>query len=112
MRQIRGRHIGPAPTPRRLFVFGLGYSALVVARRLKSRGWTVAGTCQSEEKRQALVAEGIAATLFDGTRPLAERNALANATYVLSSVPPDGERDPVLAHHAGDLAALQSVKWV
>jgi nucleoside-diphosphate-sugar epimerase len=93
-------------------VFGLGYSALVLALRLKARGWTVAGTCQSEDKRQALAAEGIAAVLFDGARPLTDLEALAGATYVLSSVPPEGERDPVLARHAADLAALQSVKWI
>jgi nucleoside-diphosphate-sugar epimerase len=112
MRQIRGRAGSPAPTPRRLFVFGLGYSALVLARRLKARGWTITGTCQSEDKRQALAAEGIAAQIFDGSHPLTDLDALTRATYVLSSVPPDGERDPVLAHHASDLGAMQSLKWI
>ncbi|HEX6092652.1 MAG TPA: SDR family NAD(P)-dependent oxidoreductase, partial [Dongiaceae bacterium] len=51
--------------PGKLFCFGLGYSALHLARRLRGEGWTVAGTCRSEEKRQALLAEGITAHLFD-----------------------------------------------
>jgi nucleoside-diphosphate-sugar epimerase len=112
MRQIHGARGAPAPTPRRLFVFGLGYSALVLARRLKARGWTVTGTCQSEDKRQALAAEGINAQFFDGSRPLADLAALKSATYVLSSVPPDGARDPVLAHHAAELGTSPDLKWI
>jgi nucleoside-diphosphate-sugar epimerase len=111
MRQNRDR-ASPAPTPRRLFVFGIGYSALVLARRLKARGWTIAGTCRSEDRRQALAAEGITAFLFDGSRPLTQLDELQRASYVLSSVPPDGERDPVLAWHAADLAAMPSLKWI
>src|SRR5256885_12878217 len=105
MRSPSARRVPPAPTPKRLFIFGLGYSAQVLARRLKGRGWTVSGTCQTEERRGALAADGIPAVIFDGSEPMADRDALSRATYVLSSVPPDGERDPVLARHAGDLAA-------
>jgi nucleoside-diphosphate-sugar epimerase len=106
------RRAPPAPTPKRLFIFGLGYTALVLARRLKTRGWTVSGTCQTETRCRELSAEKIPAVVFDGTRPMTDREALSRATYVLSSVPPDGERDPVLACHAADLAALQELKWL
>src|SRR4051812_2658387 len=102
----------PAPTPKRLFIFGLGYTALVLARRLKTRGWTVSGTCQTEERCRELSAEKIPAVVFNGTQPMTDCEALSRATYVLSSVPPDGERDPVLACHAADLAALKEVKWI
>ena len=33
---------------RRLFCFGLGYSAEVLARRLKEAGWSIAGTAREE----------------------------------------------------------------
>ena len=36
-----------------LFCFGLGYSALVLARRLKAKGWTVRGTTRRPEKAAA-----------------------------------------------------------
>ena len=45
----------------RLFCFGLGYSALALARDLMAEGWSVAGTTRSEEKHRALEAEGIEA---------------------------------------------------
>jgi len=81
----------------RLFCFGLGYSALVLARRLKARGWSVAGTCRTADKAAALAAEQIAAHLFDRGHPL-DPAALAGATHLLLSIPPDADADPVLAH--------------
>ena len=99
--------------PGRLFVFGLGYTATVLARRLKGQGWIVGGTVQSEDKRAALTAEGIQAAIFEGTRPMEDFAAVAGrATHILSSVPPVGGSDPVVALHADDIAGLKSVKWV
>ena len=96
----------------RLFCFGLGYSALALARALKARGWTVAGTCRSEDTRTALATEGIEAHLFDRVRPLSDPSAvLAGATHVLSSVPPDDQGDPVLDSHSDALAALDT-NWI
>lgn len=96
----------------RLFCFGLGYSALALARALKARGWTVAGTCRSEDARSAMAAEGIDACLFDRERPLADPSAaLAGTTHLLSSVPPDDRGDPVLDRHAEAVAALDT-RWI
>jgi nucleoside-diphosphate-sugar epimerase len=98
-------------TAPRLFCFGLGFSALTLARRLRARGWTIAGTCRSAEKRAALAAEGFEAHLFDRGRPLDDPwAALAGATHLLASVPPDEGGDPVLDHHAGDIAG-QGLAW-
>jgi nucleoside-diphosphate-sugar epimerase len=101
---------GAAP---RLFCFGLGYSALALARRLQAKGWTVAGTCRSEDKREALARQGIAAFIFDRQRPLGDAAAvLTRTTHLLSSVPPDAAGDPVLALHAGAIAGLgQGLEW-
>lgn len=100
------------PSLGRLFVFGLGYTGLVLARRLKKQGWIVGGTVQSEERRATLAAEGINAFVFDGAHPFAEfETALQRATHVLGSIPPVGDTDPVLVHHAAALAALK-LKWV
>ncbi len=93
----------------RLFCFGLGYSAMALADRLIADGWSVAGTCRSEEKRARMAERGIAAYLFDRGRPLDDSAAaLADATHLLSSVPPDADGDPVLDHHADDIAAAVS----
>ena len=54
--------------PPLLFCFGLGYSALALARALQYLGWQVAGTCRSPEKQAALARLGIAAQLFGTER--------------------------------------------
>ena len=76
----------------RLFVFGLGYSAGVLARHLRGDGWQVDGT-----------GRGGAIAFDDRT---AVHAALAQASHVLSSVPPgrDG-RDPVLDAYGAALGA-------
>lgn len=96
----------------RLFCFGLGYTARVLAAALMGEGWTVAGTCRDEAARADLAADGIDAFLFDRDRPLDDAAAaLGGATHLLSSVPPDAEGDPVLARHAGAVAAMKGLAW-
>jgi len=99
---------------RRLFVFGLGYSAMTLARRLHvAGGWTIAGTRRSEAGLEELVQAGIEAYRFAGDAPLddAGRAALADATHVLSSVPPHEDGDPVLRLH-GDALAKSAALWI
>src|SRR5579883_558890 len=110
MRQFEGTRPGSLG---RLFIFGLGYTGLVLARRLRKQGWIVGGTVQSEARLAELAADRIAGYVFDGTRPLDKfEEAVGRATHILDSIPPVGETDPVLLHHAGDLAALKDVKWI
>ena len=96
----------------RLFVFGLGYSADAFVRRVSSRCETITATTRSEEKAARLAERGIVPALFDGAAPSeAVREALADATHVLVSIAPGEAGDPVLAHHAADLAAARP-NWV
>ena len=108
--------MGEEPTengPGRLFCFGLGYSALALARRLLAEGWSVAGTTRCEDKARRLAQEGVEVFLFDHGRPLDDPPAaLAGTSHLLSSVPPDGGGDPVLDHHRQDIAALESLDWL
>lgn len=98
---------------KRLFIFGYGFSAEAFARRMRARGFEVAATCRSAEKRDRLTAEGIEAHLFDGTAPIdgAERT-LGRATHLLSSVPPDSEGDPVLRRHMAAIRAAAPFEWI
>ena len=97
----------------RLFCFGLGYSALHLARRLRKDGWDIAGTARTAEGADAIAREGFAPLVFDGTRPgEGVREALQGATHVLVSVPPDEGGDPVLQHHAADIAAAPALSWI
>ncbi|WP_249692999.1 SDR family oxidoreductase [Stappia sp. WLB 29] len=96
----------------RLFVFGLGYSADAFVRRVSSRCETITATTRSAEKAAWLAERGIASVLFDGTAPSeGVRTALADATHVLVSIAPGEAGDPVLAHHAADLAAAHP-EWI
>ncbi len=100
-------------TERRLFCFGLGYSACALAACLKAAGWRIAGTTRDADKAAALCDQGIEAFVFDRGLPLADpAAALRGATHILSSVPPEAEGDPVIDHHAADLLACDGIQWV
>lgn len=91
-----------------LFCFGLGYSAQALARKLAGTGFRVAGTSRTGGE-----ASGTKTLVFDGLRPghgVAE--ALAGATHVLISAGAGEAGDPTLLHHARDLAAAASVRWI
>jgi nucleoside-diphosphate-sugar epimerase len=97
---------------KRLFCFGLGYSAARIARLLAAEGWSIAGTARAPEGAATIAAQGYEAFVFDGSAPNAEvAAALATATHVLVSVPP-GDDDPVLRHHAHDLRNAASLSWI
>ena len=101
----------PSPS-RRLFCFGLGYSARRLARRLIAEGWQVAGTARSDERLAELRDLGCEAVAFDRERPLAEpERTLAGTTHLLSSVPPDDKGDAVLDRHATDIAGIEGLGW-
>jgi nucleoside-diphosphate-sugar epimerase len=96
-----------------LLCFGLGYSARALARRVAREGWRVSGTARTREAADALAAQGYEASVFDGTAPgLGIGEALATATHVLVSAPPDASGDPVLRHYAQSLARAPSLQWI
>jgi nucleoside-diphosphate-sugar epimerase len=95
---------------KRLFVFGLGYSALALARILRREAWSIVGTCRSRETASTLRDQGIEPVLFDGGAP-APANALAGVTHILGSIPPDPD-DPALRQHAASIAALPGIAWI
>ena len=103
----------PSSVPR-LFCFGLGFSPLAFVDLVGPEGWRIAGTTRGPEKAERLRARGIETFLFDRGRPLGDAaTALAGTTHLLTAVPPDADGDPVLDHHAGDIAALMpSLQWV
>lgn len=96
---------------KRLFCFGLGFSAQALVARLKPEGFAIAGTCRSDAKAMALCAEGIEAHVFTGDKPL-DPAALSGTTHLLISVPPDGEGDPVFRTEGPAIARIASdIRW-
>ena len=83
---------------RRFFIFGLGYTAGVIASQLSSDGWEVIST-------------GTEGTLsFDDEGTV--RMALADADHVLSSIPPGSEGlDPVLDRY-GEVLAGKALSYL
>ncbi len=98
---------------KKLFVFGLGYVATALAVDLKAKGWTVAGTCRSRERQNLLWAKGIESCIFDGKKPgNAVGRAIADANFILCSIPPDSTGDPVLAFHEEQIRNAKEVEWI
>ena len=95
----------------RLFCFGLGYTAEVLARRLLARGWLVAGTSRDVTRLARLAEVGIEGYVFHGGCRL-PYEALAACTHLLISIPPDDIGDVVLSLHLGDLLGLPNLVWV
>jgi nucleoside-diphosphate-sugar epimerase len=78
-----------------MFIFGLGYTASRIAAALEARGWEVVSTGR----------DGTLA--FDDVANV--RLALADASHVLSSVPPLADGDPVLSGYGDILARKQLI---
>jgi nucleoside-diphosphate-sugar epimerase len=92
----------------RLFVFGLGYCGLEIAKLARAAGWRVAGTCRTREKADELKRLGFEAHLFDGTAALPAA-AIGKATHVLCTIAPGTAGDPVLKTSA---LALRDARWL
>jgi nucleoside-diphosphate-sugar epimerase len=96
-----------------LFCFGLGYSAQRIAQHLAAQGWHIAGTARTSEGAQKIAAHGYDAFVFDGSAAGAGvAPAIAKATHVLVSAPPDAAGDPALRHHIHDLMRAPALSWI
>ena len=112
-------HEGKRTSPRneskamtgKMFCFGLGYSARVLARRLHRDGWRIAGTARTPEKIAELSQDGFSGHLFSGGDMAQDLLAdLETADCVLISTPPGDAGDPVLAGASESFRALAS-RW-
>ncbi len=66
----------------RLFILGLGYSGLEIARLAGARGFEVVGTVTTAQKAAQLRAQGFEVLVFDGTQPVA-----IAASHILCTAP-------------------------
>lgn len=82
-----------------LLIFGLGYSGKAVAAAARAAGFAVCGTVRD--------GGGDRTVGFDRAE-----GALAAATHVLSTVPPDSAGDPVLTRYAAQIAAAPKLRWI
>lgn len=97
----------------KLFCFGMGFSARLIADQLREEGWQIAGTTRNADKAKQLKSDGIEPFIFADDQPIADiKSALKGVTHVLISAPPGGQGDPVIHHHGGDLARLVEGTWI
>lgn len=92
----------------RLFIFGLGYCGLEIAKLARAAGWNVAGTCRTSEKADELSRLGFEVHPFDGTAAL-PAGALGNASHVLCTIAPGTTGDPALKTSA---RLLRDARWL
>ncbi|MFI4965002.1 MAG: SDR family oxidoreductase [Caulobacterales bacterium] len=78
----------------RLFVFGYGYTARALARRLTPRGWEIAASVRDAADAPRLGAEGVTAYPLADTCGLVE--ALGRTEALLVTAPPDAAGCPGL----------------
>ena len=78
----------------RLFVFGYGYTAKALARRLRPQGWEITATVRDAAGLQAFSQDGVTPVALDDADGLVA--ALAQARALLITAPPDAEGCPGL----------------
>jgi nucleoside-diphosphate-sugar epimerase len=79
---------------RRLFVFGYGFTARALARRLAPQGWEIAASVRDPADTAKLQAQGVTAIPLGDRDGLVE--ALAHTTALLITAPPDAGGCPGL----------------
>lgn len=98
----------------RLFVFGLGFSALAFIEAYRTQFTAIGGTVRSADKAAELTRSGVEALLFSGATPADPAIAawLATADAVLVSIPPGAGGCPALDVFGRAIAAAKSVTWL
>ncbi|MDO5641808.1 MAG: SDR family oxidoreductase [Paracoccus sp. (in: a-proteobacteria)] len=92
--------------PRRLLIFGHGYSAAALSPRLIARGWQVAGTTRGAG---GLAPSGARLISWDDADAI--RAEIARASAMLGSIAPEAGVDPVLARF-GDALDAARPGWI
>ncbi len=94
-----------------LFIFGVGFSGIEIAKAASTQSAKVAGTTRKKDKVERLGSIGVEPFLFDGTGDLdLIQKRLKTVTHLIISIAPDADGDPVLNALndviAGDMPAL------
>jgi nucleoside-diphosphate-sugar epimerase len=84
-----------------LLIFGLGYAGRAVAKA--ASGFAVTATSRSAAFRDT----STSIVPFDAAEP-----AIAAATHILVTAPPDAAGDPVLNRYAPAIAAAPRLRWI
>lgn len=88
-------------------MFGLGYSGTAIALAALAEGFAVTATMRNAARSGRSADDGIVRVGFS-----AADAAVASATHVLSTVPPDVSGDPVLSRYGDVITAAGGLRWI
>lgn len=90
-----------------IFIFGLGYVGLHLAKALHAQGWQITGTTRDVSKLSAYAAKGWTILPFeDGTAIADLAYHLGKASHVITTISALVGHDPVMNLHEKDMAAF------
>lgn len=78
----------------RLFIYGYGFAAQALTRRLQPQGWNISATYRTADAAQAMTAQGVDPVAADDIAGIAEH--LARTQAILIAAPPGPEGCPAL----------------
>ncbi|MDP3853970.1 SDR family oxidoreductase [Phenylobacterium sp.] len=78
----------------RLFIYGYGFAAQALTRRLQPQGWNISATYRTADAAQAMTAQGVDPVAADDIAGVAEH--LARTQAILIAAPPGPEGCPAL----------------
>ena len=94
-------------TPPHIFIFGLGYVGRHLGHMLSQKGWQITATTRQPGRLAGQVPESWTLLPFSADTALAQLDAhLSRATHLICSIAPQAGHDPVLVHHADEIAAF------
>ena len=85
-----------------ILIFGLGFTGRAIAQAANAAGFAATVTTRGTPEQ----IPGVRVIAFDEAG-----SAIAAATHVVSTVPPDDDGDPVLARHGAALRAASRLRW-
>ena len=93
-----------------LLIFGFGYTAKFICKKLLKKNWQVYCTTRSSEKIKEIKDLKAIPVFFNDEEKI--KNVLSEDNYILTTAPPENSKDPVVENY-GHLLKKNSerVKW-
>lgn len=97
-----------------LLIFGLGFTASVIAKRLRAQGWQISATSRGPDAVADMSTLGYAGHVFSSGASVSPEllRAVSQATHILVSIPPGDHGDPVLECFYGELRSSENLQWL
>ncbi|PPR79079.1 MAG: hypothetical protein CFH01_00636 [Alphaproteobacteria bacterium MarineAlpha2_Bin1] len=98
---------------KKLFCFGIGKVAFQLSLKLLDKGWSVHGTCRTEERKKFLENEGLKVVKFFPDKKIPYiTDELDNSTHILVSIPPDSNGCLVVRFYEREISNLLNRVWL